>query len=351
MIELKPATAPAYLKAGFFGATGTGKTYTVSKLLAQFQKLYVPDATIAMFDTEPSAGYVAPMMKKITGKDLLVHVSRSFSDLMEFTRLCIDKKYIMYVDSITHPWRQLCKDYLDTKKSRVKAANGNPETVRLSLKDWGPLKDIWGEFSELFAYAPIHAVILGREGDVWEDVQDEEGKSEMKKTGVKMKTESELGYEPSLLVNMQLLGDQRLAYVAKDRFDMLTGQTSKDRPDIEFFKPHLDCLAIGGKPTVKAEDVKIFGKESGPNYETLKAQREALLENIKDDITLKFPGRTAEENKGKIEAIRAAFSGAAWPEIESDWKKWPIDKLQQGREKLTAHLLNVKETANGKNGK
>ena len=76
-MNLKPAIAPAFLKIGFFGDTGTGKTFTAAKVLSQFIAQYAKDSQLAMFDTEPSAGYIGPMVKKITGKELLAFNSRS----------------------------------------------------------------------------------------------------------------------------------------------------------------------------------------------------------------------------------------------------------------------------------
>lgn len=346
-MNLIPAIAPAFFKAGFFGNTGTGKTYTAAKMLSQFIAEYAKESQLAMFDTEPSAGFIAPMVKKITGKELLAVNSRSFSDLMDFTQECIDKKYVALVDSITHPWRTLCSDYLEAKKSRVKSAGGRDDTVKLSLKDWGPLKEIWNSFSERFVYSPIHFCICGREGDVWETVTDEEGNDELKKKGVKMKTENEFGYEPSLLVNMRFEFNKHYAFVTKDRFDLLTGKQSEDKPDIEFFRPHISALNIGGKVNSKSEGKKIFNTGTGPNWETLRAQRAAILENIKDDLTLAYPGRTAEENKAKIEALRYAFSTSAWSELENDEKKYPIEFLQKGREKLQK-ILSEKPATFGK---
>jgi hypothetical protein len=331
-LNLKPAVAPAYLKMGFFGNTGSGKTYTSAKVLSQFIAEYVKESQLAMFDTEPSAGFIGPMVKKITGKELLSVTSRSFSDLMDFTDECIKNKYVALVDSITHPWRQLCTDYLEAKKSRVKGAGGNVGTTKLSLKDWWPLKEIWGTFSEKFVMSPIHFCICGREGDVWETVTDDEGKEEVKKTGVKMKTESEFGHEPSLLVNMYQEFNKHLAYVTKDRFDYLTCKTSEDKPDIEFFRPHIDALNIGGKGIEKSEGKKVFDAGSGPNWETIKQRRTAILENIKDDITLLFPGRTDEMQKRKIELLREIFFTSSWSEIENDDNKFSVEILNQGRE-------------------
>ncbi len=342
-MEIKKATIPAYLKIGFFGATGTGKSWTAAKMLSQFCAEFENKKQLAMFDTEPSAGFLAPMVEKITGKELLAFSSRSFSDLIDFTNECVGRKHIIIIDNITHPWRSLCADYLEAKKSRVKGAGGREETTKLSLKDWGPIKDMWNKFSELFVYSPVHFCIIGREGDVWDTVIDDEGKEEMRKTGVKMKTETEFGYEPSLLVQMRLTDNKHQAFVIKDRFDALTGKLSIDNPDIEFFRPHLEYLNLGGKVVAPSEGKKVFNEGSGPNWETIKAQREALLENIKDDILLVYPGRTAEEGKTKVEVLRKAFGTSSWTELGADSRKFSVEELTKGREKLSEILLETKK--------
>ncbi len=347
-MTLQIAKRPAFLKVGFFGNTGTGKTWTAAKMLSQFIEQYAKGSRLAMFDTEPSAGFIAPMVKKITGHELLVESSRSFSNLMDFTRECIQARHVALVDSVTHPWRQLCADYLEAKRSRVKGAGGREENVRLSLKDWGPLKDMWNQFSELFVYSPIHFCICGREGDVWETTTDDEGKEEMQKTGVKMKTESEFGYEPSLLVQMRLKDNEHIAFVPKDRFDILTGKMSGNNPDIEFFRPHIAALDLGGTASENVQGKKVFEVGVGPNWETLKAQRAALLENIKDDLLLAYPGMTADEKKLKVESLRAAFGTSAWTEMEVDEKKFPMKFLEEGRNKL-AIILEKKGVKNVKN--
>jgi hypothetical protein len=354
-MNLKPPVAPAFLKIGFFGDTGSGKTWTSAKTLSQFIAEYVKDSQLAMFDTEPSAGFIKDMVKKISGKELLSVTSRSFSDLLDFTDECIAKKYVALADSITHPWRTLCSDYLEAKKSRVKNAGGREETVKLTLKDWGPIKEIWNKFSEKFVYSPIHFCICGREGDVWETVVDDEGKEEMKKAGVKMKTETEFGYEPSLLIRMKVaditatttrLG--HFAFCVKDRFDLLTGLTSPDKPDIDFFRPHLLALNLGGKPLDRSEGKKIFDQGDGPNWETIRAQRAAIIENIEDDLTEKYPGRSAEENKSKVTALRESFGTSAWTELKEDEKKWPLAKLQEGRAKLIKLLKEKSDVKNSR---
>ena len=51
MIKLQEPEVPAFLKLGFFGNTGTGKTYTAAKVLSQFIRDFEPGRQLAMFDT------------------------------------------------------------------------------------------------------------------------------------------------------------------------------------------------------------------------------------------------------------------------------------------------------------
>ena len=330
MIELSEPETPAFLKMGFFGNTATGKTFTAAKVLSQFIRDFCPDKQLCFYDTEPSAGYIKDMVYEITGKKLLAIHSRSFSDLVQFMDLCRDKGHVGLIDSITHPWRSLVEDYLSAKRSRVAGVGGNAVNTKLSLKDWGPLKEMWGVFSSKFAWGPIHVCIVGREGDVWESEEDEEGHSEMKKTGVKMKTETETGFEPSLLIQMKLINGQHLAYVVKDRFNTLTGQISGNNPDIEFFMPHIKKINLGGQGYTENKPEPVFKNTHGLSLETIKVQRAAILETVKDDMMLIYPGMTADDKTGRIKLLRKAFGTSSWTSLEEDFKQFPKEKLEAG---------------------
>lgn len=332
MIKLEEPETPAFLKIGFFGNTKSGKTFTAAKVLSQFIRDYCPEKQLSMFDTEPSAGYIKDMVKQITGKPLLAIHSRSFSDLVEYANLCKEKGYVAWCDSITHPWRSLVTDYLEAKKSRAQGAGADPGKVRLSLKDWGPLKDMWAVFSSKYAWDPVHWCINGREGDVWDEEKDELGNEKLVKSGVKMKTETETGYEPSLLVQMRLTETTRhQAFVVGDRFNILTGKLSGDNPDIEFFRPHIEMLDLTGKGVQENKAEPVFKNAIGPNYETIKSQRTAILESIKDDILLLYPGMTANDKKVRIILLRKAFGTSSWTALEEDFRQFPIEKLEAGR--------------------
>ncbi len=342
-MELKPVTMPVYLKIGFFGHTGTGKTWTAVQLLSQFIRDYVPDSQLAIFDTEGGAGYLKAMVKGITGKELVAIASHSFSELLEFADECRGKHYVALLDSATHPWRSLCKDYLDAKRSRVKNAGGNVENTRLTLPDWGPLKEMWARFADKYRYDPVHWCICGREGDVWDDVTDDEGTTKATKTGVKMKTETEMGYEPSFLIRMTISTNKQgaaehTAFVMKDRFGVLTGNSAVD-PDITFFKPHLDLLDLKGNIAAPNSDAKpAFKAGAGPNWETIRKRREAVLEEIKNDLLLAYPGMDKDSKTGKVKALRHVFQTSSWTKLEEDTHLFSLEKLEKGRTALYEHL-------------
>jgi hypothetical protein len=114
----------------------------------------------------------------------------------------------------------------------------------------------------------------------------------------------------------------------------LTGLTSDDKPDIEFFRPHISALNIGGKFVAPSEGKKVFTSGHGPSFETIQKQRTAILENIKDDITLKIPGRTDAAQKEKIELLRYIFSTSSWSEIENNDRLFTVEKLKECRTKI-----------------
>jgi len=341
--QLKPAVAPAYLRMGLFGRTGAGKSYTAAKVMSQFVRDYLPESQVAMFDTEGGAGYLREMVRQISGKELLVMTGQTFSELMDFADEVVKNGYVAIVDSVTHPWQALCEDYLTAKRSRVQAAGGRTDTVRLTLQDWGPIKEVWGRFSSRVRYDPVHWCLCGRESDVWEDLEDEEGQLRATITGQRMKTERDMGYEPSILVRLVLRHGRHVAIVEKERFDVMCGATCED-PDIEFFRPHIDLLNLGGEVAKPQPAEPAFRQEKGPNWETIKARRAGILENIKDDLVVAIPGQSAAEKRKKIELLRSAFGTSSWTELESDHKKFPASKLRAGRKRLAALLAEARSS-------
>src|SRR5262245_8116413 len=78
-----------FLKAGFLGFPGSGKTYTAALLAIGVRKSMGLEGPIAMFDTEGGSEYIAPLIRKETGKDLLGFKGRQFDALCKMAEECV----------------------------------------------------------------------------------------------------------------------------------------------------------------------------------------------------------------------------------------------------------------------
>lgn len=326
-----------YIKGGFLGFPKSGKTYTATLLAIATRELLAPEAPVALFDTESGASYVKPLIVALTGQQPLVKRSRSFDDLMKFADRIKQVGAIALVDSITHPWREICDSYLEQKNQQLEA-KGRPRVTKLTFADWGVLKKTWAQWTDFYLTSPLHLIVCGRAGWEGEMVEDEEtGKKEWQRTGVKMKTETEFGFEPSLLVEMQreqdLSGEQtriyRTATVLGDRFNVIDGQTfefeSKRDPKADLdqvrkaFEPHLRMLTPGAHAPVDVIHKTDMGVDESGDAEWTRERRERtiLAEEIQAELVRAYPGQSATEKKAKADLIRLAFDTGSWTKVEN----------------------------------
>lgn len=364
MSFLKPATDDvAYLKAGFLGFNKSGKTYTSALLLCAAYNKFGGKGGIAFFDTEGGSTYIKSMVKTLTGQDILVCRSRSFADLMGVAAE-VQKQGIKFllVDSITHPWRELCdaalKEINEARKQRRLSTR-----QKLEFQDWAVVKAKWSEWTEFYLNSDVHIIIAGRAGFEYDFVKNEEtGRKDLEKTGIKMKTESEFGFEPSLLVYMET--DQvsaedptlvRSATVMGDRFNLLDGATFKFSTvrDVKkamenvakFFDPHLSLLCptttTGNKidTSVKTElGLDAFGNDDSRRRSIT---REATVEAIDVELKRAYPG---QNNDSKIK--RADLAKEIWPDVKG-WAEIEglvsLEKLTEGLEHLKVRVAEILE--------
>lgn len=328
-----------YLRGGFLGFAKSGKTHTATVLACGLKKYLNLDGPIVMFDTENGSEYVAPLVRELTGTKLVGLRSRAFSDLMAVTReVEAIKASVFFVDSITHPYREICDAYLKGVNEVLKAKGKTPRT-RLEFQDWGPIKAKWAPWTEWYMNAPIHTIVCGRAGDTYEyQLDDETGRKELVKTGVKMKTETEFGFEPRLLVEMervQTLGDKRSivhrATVLGDCFRGLNAAQCDD-PGFEFFLPHIKMLTPNANPTVDTEiktDYEV-GDDGNTAWTKERRDREILCEEIQGEIMRAWPGSTNGEKAAKLDAIEKVFFTRSWTKVEHT----DADTLRAGLESM-----------------
>lgn len=329
------APTSAYLKMGVMGKQGAGKSKTAALvaigLIQHLKDLGVDYASkpVAFFDTETGSDWLIPDFQA-AGIPLVVAKKRAFADLLEAVRWAEANASALIIDSITHPWRELQESYMRKKQRSF-----------LQIDDWGYLKGNhgWAQFTDLYINSKLHIIMCGRAGDDTEQYTDENGKRQFEKVGVKMKTEGETGFEPSLLVLMEREMNLRTnavthrAYVLKDRSTKLDGAEIDD-PDFKDFLPHIAQLNLGGNHVGvqlngdSQHILKVEKKDWTP------VQREICIDEIQTLMSLHYPSQSAEDKKNKLKSLLECFD-ATWTEIE---KVMPLPDLRAGYDRLHQKL-------------
>jgi len=346
----KAGGGTGYLKAGLLGFGGSGKTFTAKEIAIGVRAHFKLNGPIAMVDTEAGSEYIAADVKKRTGKDMLSVCSRSFDDLVAVTAEAEKAKAAaLIVDSITHIWRDLTASYLK-KINDKRVSKGHGPRLNLSFRDWSPIKDYWNDkWTAWYINSAMHVIICGRAGFDYDFRENEEtGKEELIKTGVKMKTESEFGFEPSLLIEMERVQEMdpgkqhriiHRATVLKDRFGLIDGAQADD-PGFEFFLPHIAALTPGAiAPVDTAVRSKVPVDDDGWSKE--KRERVILCEEIQGEIVAMFPGQTKEDKAGKAALLAKHFNTKSWTKVES----LPADVLRPALERVRREAAVLAEKA------
>lgn len=332
----KHKTSTAYAKIGIMGFAGAGKTYTATQIAIGAHKLLVDaklaeqDTPVNFLDTETGSDWVAEQFGE-AGIELHSAKTRSFADLLTAVR---ESRHILLIDSITHFWKELCSSYKTRRRKKF-----------MAFADWANVKDMWYEFSDWFVNSPCHVIMCGRAGYVYDMFQDEDKQWQVRTSGVKMQTEKETGYEPSLLVRMDLrqvdtdsaIGYQfrHTAVVLKDRADVLDGKTCDD-PGFSFFLPHFHKIGLGikhmGVDTTRTSESIIEEPDSNGNLSS--GRREALCDDIQATLVKHYPGQTKDEKQTKILLLEKHFGRPGWTGVTQLGE----NELKEGLGTLLAEL-------------
>lgn len=344
MSLFKEIESPTHLKAGVFGFAGSGKTFTSALLAIGLWKLLNKTSgynkPVLFIDSETGSSYIKKLFEEAKVPILGIK-TRAFVALMAGMREAIEGGNILLIDSITHFWQEIMRAYL--KKNGLS---------RLRLRDFVPLKEEWSPFPTLYLNSPIHIIMCGRAGYDWGEEADseEEGKKKLVKTGTKMKAEGDLGYEPTLLIEMEHVhSDSSIgsafinrAFVIKDKFDILKGK-SFDMPTFKDFSPHVNLLNLGGHPpTIDTETNSVELMTSHQGVSKRLRERDILCEELWAEMELRFNSRTNEGKKSGAEFLHSAFGTLSKTAIES----MSNEKIKEGLDKLKEiPLLTMDETA------
>lgn len=347
---LKPATNKmAYAKVGLYGTAGSGKTRTAAEVAIGLHKAIGSTKPVVVFDTEPAFSFVLPLFQKAGIELLVADESRALVDLMAFMDEAEQVSDIAIIDSITHVWRDAQESYLNRLNEKRKQQKKYP-LLALEFQHWRPIKAKWAEFTDRFLSSKLHVIVCGRAGNIYEyqDKDDGSGKKELITTGTRMATEKELGYEPSLLIEM--IADRHdgktinTAVIQKDRSDSLNGQEIQF-PNYDKLKPHFDALNIGGQhfdSMDKRDSKTLYEDAEEGGWDREKRLREQWCDEIKSLlITHNMDGTSTEAKQKRNELFKEIFDTGAWSKIE-DMKS---EEIKDGYHRMKDKLEAPKESA------
>lgn len=333
----KAVSTSAYLKGGILGFAGAGKTRTASELaiglVHYMRKRELKEGAWPVFflDTETGSDYVEPRLRE-EGIELHTAKTRAFKDLLGAVREAEGHASVLIIDSITHFWREFCETY-QRRKNRS----------RLEFQDWAVLKAEWGKFTDNYINSACHIILCGRAGYEYDFVENENGQKDLHKTGVKMKAETEMGYEPSLLVLMEREMDiatkrvTRVAHVLKERYGVIDGKTLTDDktggPTFAQFLPHIERLNLGGAQLgvdLSRTSDEMFADDGSTRWQHERQQKTIALDEVKEELLKMYPGQGAADKKAKGDALEQAFGTRSWEKVES----LKLDQIKVGRDRV-----------------
>lgn len=312
----KAEMSSAFLKAGIMGFAGDGKTFTATEiaigLILHMRKKGMPlgNKPLYFLDTEKGSDWIKPRCDA-AGIELMVAKTQSFDDLCTAVEMAETDASVLLVDSVSHFWKELVQSYL--KKQRRNS---------LVMTDWNWLKDQWStRFTDRFVNSKAHMILCGRAGYEYDHFEDDAGKKQIEKTGIKMRAEGEMGYEPDLVILMEREMDThtnevwRVAHILKDRADVIDEKKFRN-PTFKDFLPHIARLNMGGNHVGVDTTRNSMASMPASTFDKRQTQRAIVIDEIKALFAEHLGiGRSADEQKRKVQLLRKHFA-AQWVEIE-----------------------------------
>lgn len=320
----------AYSKWGILGFAGSGKSRTATEIAIGLSIMH-GRRPVAYIDTESGVDFLKPLYDAAK-VPLKVAKTRAFSDAVNLFGEAVRKGCCCIVlDSVTHIWLEIIESYI-----RAVGRKGG-----LAIKDWGRLKQEWRKLTDAYLNAPIHAILCGRAKWEYEmEVNEETEKKELVKAGTTMSTEKDMGYEPSILLEMERIktqkGIENWCMVLKDRTDTMNGSRIL-RPTFKHFEPIIRALNIGGEhmviDTSRSSQSMFAGEGSGGERRRL---CEIEIEEIQAMLVkVGLDGQSADAKARRIALLEQTFGTSSKTAIES----MQLEQLQKGRRAMERVLF------------
>lgn len=305
-----------FAKIAFEGFAGDGKTFTAAMLAVGLHKLIKSDKPIAVIDTERAIDKLKPVLFDPNGIKVKATHARTLSTTNQIMHACSDGfADILLIDSVTHVWENFLGAYMEEKRRS-----------RLEFQDWGIIKPKWKkEFSDVFVMSNCHIIFTGRAGFEYENEKNEEtGKREIFKSGIKMKAENETAFEPDILVLMQkvqsLLGEKkevwREATVIKDRTTQIDGQTFKN-PTFDDFYPAIKQLLDGSLKQIHGVELPDTFSDFEGKFGEIARKRNVLTSEIEGSFSFMGLGTGAKDKQIKASVLNMVFGAMSLEKLDT----------------------------------
>ncbi|HEY3429580.1 MAG TPA: AAA family ATPase [Cyclobacteriaceae bacterium] len=339
-----------FLKMAFEGFAGDGKTYTAAEVAIGVHKLIGSKKPIALYDTEKAFKALTWKFEEAGIEVMHEEDERSLESLFQAIAWCeAGNADILVIDSITHVWEEFLRAYLNRPDKHGKEIKRN----RLEFQDWGVLKPTWKEkFSTPFVMAKVHIIFTGRAGYEYTDERNEDtGKREIFKSGIKMKAETETAFEPDILVLMQkvqnLLTEEksvhREATVVKDRTTKIDGKIFKN-PTFDDFYPAVKVLLDGSLRETCGSQIPDTFAEFENKYSEIGKERDASLAEIEGCFELMGLGNASKDDKQFRAWILSQVYGLN--SLEMIAKKKNVSTIKEGLKTISAFAAEYKDYLN-----
>lgn len=208
----------AFVKLGFYGPQGSGKTFTA--LLCAEGLARETRKRIAYIDTEHGTDFYAKTVQARpvhpNAFDFDAVYTRNLSEGLAAARSLDPKVHgVCILDSITHMWEAAMLAY----------AGKETAIGSIPFQAWGKIKKPYKALLDVLMSLPMHVIICGRQRNIF-GKNDETGDLEC--VGVGMKAESETPYEPHICIRLEAV----LPHVRKDAMAIIYAYPEKDRTGV-----------------------------------------------------------------------------------------------------------------------
>lgn len=320
---LQPATlSQNSLKLSAQGNEGSGKSLSLTMIAIGLSKQFHHCAPIAFFDTEKQSDFVKGPCD-IEGVPLLVVKSKSFIDMRDaFAEAEAAGCCAFIVDSYMHPYIEL-QEAFKTQADLVGR--------RLAFHHRDQPQMVWSQWVDTWKASPMHCLFASRLGFKYGQSVDENGDVQHIKLGTRMRGDSDAGYEPNIVIELESIEDTELRHhktrgkvgtnthwmrIVKDRMMVLNGRNfpfaelnaykqGAYQPIYKALSGHIDKLAIGAVPreSLSRSSTGLF---SAPRGESAYAERQKRVDvaygEVDKSIDMLWPSANGTDDK-RIRAI------------------------------------------------